>query len=110
MTKYRNKKVTLDGMTFDSKAECRRYQELQILARAGHITDLSRQASFILAPGAIVGGKAKRALIYRADFVYQDSKSGARIVEDCKGVMTQAFRIKQHLMKTVLGIDVLITK
>ena len=31
MSKYRNKRVTLDGIHFDSLAEARRYGELKLL-------------------------------------------------------------------------------
>ena len=32
--KYRNKKTTVDGVTFDSAKEARRYQELRLMTRA----------------------------------------------------------------------------
>ena len=41
--KYGNKKTQFAGLTFDSKAEARRYGELQVLERAGRIFNLRRQ-------------------------------------------------------------------
>ena len=50
MRKYRNEKTVVAGLTFDSKAEARRYGELQLLERAGRISDLRRQVPIELAP------------------------------------------------------------
>jgi len=109
-SKYRNSKVTLDGETFDSHAECRRYQQLRLWASVGEISELTRQVSFVLAPAAIVGGKPKRSLIYRADFQYIDHGTKELVVEDVKGALTEAYKIKRHLMKTIHGIDIRETK
>ncbi len=49
MTKYKNKKVVLNGITFDSQKEARRYRDLSLLERAGEINDLELQKAFILA-------------------------------------------------------------
>ncbi len=108
VAKYRNKKTEWNGETFDSKAECRRYQALIIAQQAGHITDLTRQVSFVLAPKTVIDGKTKRALVYRADFSYL--QNGKKVVEDVKGVLTAVYIMKRHLMKTIHGIDILETK
>lgn len=50
MSKYHSKKITVDGETFDSKKEYRRYRELLLLERAGLITNLQRQVKFLLIP------------------------------------------------------------
>jgi len=102
--KYGNRKVVLDGESFDSMAEAKRYQELMILAKAGKIDDLTRQVSFVLAPKTVIQGKAKRSLIYRADFAYVEN--GSKVVEDVKGKLTEGYKIKRHLMKTVHGIEI----
>ena len=49
MTKYKNKKVVLNGITFDSQKEARRYRDLSLLERVGEIQDLQTQYSFVLA-------------------------------------------------------------
>ncbi len=107
-SKMRNQKTTsAGGIKFDSKAEAKRWDELLLLMRAGHIKDLSRQVPFILAPAVDLGeARKKPALRYVADFVYFDSKTGARVVEDVKGMATDAYRIKRHLMATVHNIIV----
>lgn len=104
--KYRNAKVTVDGVTFDSKGEQRRYVELCQMQAAGIIADLKQSVDFVLAPACYLGGKAKKpALRYRADFTY--TEGGALVVEDFKSPATLAnpvYRIKKHLMMTVHGI------
>lgn len=48
--KYGNRKVALDGITFDSKKEAQRYTELKLLEKAGKITGLQLQREFELIP------------------------------------------------------------
>lgn len=104
--KYNAKPQVVDGINFDSKREARRWIELQIMARTGAVTDLERQVTFILAPSVRIAGekRARPALRFKADFRY--IYHGATIVEDAKGYSDTAFRIRQHLMKSVHGIDV----
>ena len=114
-TKYANVKTTVGELKFDSKAEARRYNDLVMLQKAGHIAGLTLQVPFVLAPSVKLEGapRAKPALKYVADFVYSDIDAGKIIVEDVKSPATRnlpAFRIKQHLMKSVHGIDIRLTK
>ena len=102
--KYGNKKVEVDGEKFDSKKEFARYQQLQMMERAGEITDLKRQVKFELAPAVIIKGKKRPPLAYIADHVYV--QNGQKVVEDVKGMVTKEYRIKRHLMKSVHGIDI----
>ena len=107
--KYRNTKTVLDGITFDSKREAARYQELKALAARGVIEDFRHQAPFVLAPGVRFSGekRAKPALRYVADFAYK--LDGRLVVEDVKSKVTAgaaAYRIKRHLMLSVHGIEV----
>ena len=85
-SKYRNVRIVVDGHTFDSKAEARRYSELKIMRQAGEIKDFGLQPSFPL-PGGIR---------YRPDFIVC-GKDGTVWVEDVKGVETKEFKIKQKL-------------
>lgn len=48
--KYGNRKVVVDGITFDSEREAHRYTELKILEKAGKITGLQLQREFELIP------------------------------------------------------------
>ncbi|MEJ7806010.1 MAG: DUF1064 domain-containing protein [Telluria sp.] len=106
-SKYRNRKVTVGGVTFDSAGEQRRYAELCLLQEGGHIAFLTLGQYFVLAPACHLGGKSKKpALRYKADFTYVED-DGTLVVEDFKSPATLAnpvYRIKKHLMMTVHGI------
>ena len=104
--KYGNTKVTVDGITFDSKAEARRYGELKLLARAGEIGDLELQPKFNL-----YGMGHTRVCSYRADFQYKeiDSHGGPvlnLVVEDVKGVRTAIFALKAKLFRDNYGFEI----
>lgn len=98
--KYGNKKVTVDGIEFDSKKEARRYSELKLLERAGEIQDLQLQVKFELIPKQ----KGERACNYIADFVY--TENGQTVVEDTKGFKTPEYIIKRKLMLERYGIRI----
>lgn len=114
--KYHNKKITRNGITFDSQKEARRYGELLLLARAGVITDLQRQVEFVLIPtqreadtigvrGGVKKGKViELAVKYVADFVYKENNK--TVVEDTKGFKTKDYIIKRKLMLYVHGIKI----
>ena len=105
--KYGNRKVSLDGYTFDSQREATCYRELYLLQEAGEISGLTLQPTFTLADAVRYRGKRQKpALRYRADFEYRDNRTGERVVLDVKGVRTTAFVIKKHLMMSVYGIEV----
>ena len=99
-SKYGAKKTVVDGITFPSKLEAKRYGELRMLERSGAITALQRQVPFDL--------KVNGHLIcrYIADFTYTQTATGEIVTEDAKGVMTPAFRLKAKLMEAVHGIVV----
>ena len=99
--KYNNTKIRVDGRLFDSKAEAARWQELQLLERAGEITELERQVEYELIPKQ----KGERAVKYIADFRYVDHE-GKVVVEDTKGVKTPVYILKRKLMLRVHGIRV----
>lgn len=105
MAKYKNRKTVVDGITFDSKKESRRYQELRLLEQAGEIRDLKLQVKFELIPSQRVDGKVvERACTYKADFVYREN--GEIIVEDAKGFRTPEYKIKRKLMLYIHGIRI----
>lgn len=101
MSKYNNVKVKLDSEWFDSHKEGLRYRELQLLERAGEITDIERQVTYELIPNQ----PGERAVKYIADFRYKN-KEGQTIVEDVKGFKTEVYKIKRKLMKYVHGITI----
>lgn len=102
-SKYNAKKEVIDGITFDSKKESKRYLELKAMEKVGTIQKLQLQVPFIL----IEKSKYGRAIKYVADFVY--IKNGSKIVEDVKGVKTPVYKLKKRLMAEKYGIVILET-
>lgn len=101
MNKYRNKKTIIDGIEFDSKKEANRYWELNLLERAGEITDLELQPKFLLLKSFKKNNKTYRKIEYIADFQYR--RNGKTIVEDVKGKETEVFKIKHKLFEYIYG-------
>ena len=97
--KYGNKKTVVGGISFDSKAEARRYQDLKWLERAGEIKGLKLQPEYELIPPFRKAGHSYRHTVYRADFEYYDVKKGRVIVEDTKGFKTDVYRLKKKLFE-----------
>ena len=111
MTKFGNRKTVVDGETFDSRKEARRYAELKLLERAGEVRNIERQVPFVLVPAQLDerGKVIEHPARYIADFVYND-RAGRLIVEDVKGYKQGAayavFVLKRKLMLKVHGIRV----
>ena len=107
--KYFAKKVRTSTGIFDSMAEYKYWQKLQLLQRAGIITEIQRQVPF---PIIVNGHKITK---YIADFVVTYS-NGITEIHDAKnpyligaGKSTpagQIFRLKQKLMFAVHGIEI----
>lgn len=119
--KYGNKKVTQDGIFFDSKKEARRYAELKMMLRAGLISDIELQKPFELIPAQyepvprygkngkrLTDGKKciEKSCVYKADFVYFDKEKNTLVVEDTKGMRTKDYIIKRKLMLYIHGIRI----
>ena len=106
MNKYRNEKITLDGMTFDSKHEATRWCELKLLERTGAISNLVRQMPITLLPAQRndKGKVIERPVKYIADFMYEEN--GQTVIEDAKGVKTKEYIIKRKLMRWIHGIAI----
>jgi hypothetical protein len=99
--KYLNTKTKLDGYTFDSLKEQRRYLELLMMQKAGEIRDLEVHPKFRLEV------EGQKVCTYTADFSYTDL-DGNLIVEDVKSepTKTPSYRIKKKLMRAVHGIEI----
>ena len=116
MSKYHSKKTVVDGITFDSLKEARRYVVLKEMENAGEISGLRRQVEFLLIPeqrepdtigkrGGFHRGKIiERKCMYVADFVYL--KDNELVVEDTKGIRTHDYVIKRKLMNYIHGIRI----
>ncbi len=108
--KLKNKRTVIDGITFDSKKEAKRYLELKVFLENGLIEDLETQVTFELIPKQkLSNGKSERAVSYIADFVYQ--QDGKTVVEDVKGYRGGAtyalYVIKRKLMLLRHNIEII---
>lgn len=104
-SKYGSRKVTIDGVTYDSLKEYHRFCDLKLMQRAGIITGLQRQVKYELLPTQRINGKViERPVYYYADFVYKMDRQ--LVVEDVKGYKTPEYVIKRKLMLSVYGIQI----
>ena len=104
--KYGARKVTVDGIRFDSLKEARLYRDLKLMERAGEICDLQLQVPFELIPTQKdeKGKVIERKVVYKADFTYW--QGGRFVVVDAKGVRTKEYIIKRKLMLQKYNIRV----
>lgn len=105
-SKFNAKKISYNGMTFDSRKELERWQTLRLLERAGRITELRRQVKYPLQSAYTNGeGKRIREITYIADFVYRPiNEIGTPcevVVEDTKGYKTDMYRLKNKMFERV---------
>lgn len=122
-SKYGSHKIVYDGITFDSKDEIRRYNELLILKKAGEIHDLKYHEQFELLPAQYEtverygkNGKrlkdglklVERAAVYTSDFSYYLTATGEKIVEDvkCEKTKTEAYVLRRKLVYKIYGIKI----
>jgi hypothetical protein len=105
-SKYRNKKVEIDGIVFDSQKEAAVYSELKTCQRTGEVDKFEMQKRYELIPaqygmknvkGKLVKRCIERAITYLADFVVYFSDGEVSVI-DCKGWKTEVYRIKKKLM------------
>ena len=96
-SKYRNRKVVIDGIEFHSIKEGKRYLELQLWVKAGVISDLKRQVEYLL----IEGNDTEQPTRYFADFTY--IQDGLLVVEDVKSVITR--KKPDYIIKLKLMLD-----
>lgn len=107
--KYKNTKVVVDGIKFDSKKEAARYTELKMFEEIGAISNLELQKEFTLIPNQKIGGKvAERAIKYKADFCYTANDTGEYVVEDVKSEFTKTkeYILKRKMMLYFHGIRI----
>lgn len=123
-SKYNNKKVEFDGLTFDSKKEFQRYRFLTEAQDAGLIKHLMRQVKFELIPAireeyeeqlktktVIKTRTLQKAITYTADFKYYNVETDEWVVEDVKSspkqsALDKSYILKKKMMFAINGIKV----
>lgn len=115
--KYRAKRTTVDGITFASKKEATRYQELRLWEKSGGIRNLRLQPRFVLSvDNALYPENDQGRMIelgsYVGDFAYEecDHANGHRgwkdVVEDVKGFRTPLYCWKKKHVEAQFGITI----
>jgi hypothetical protein len=80
--KYRNKKVTMGGVIFDSKKEAKIIYDLQQRQDRGEIKNLKLKPKFVIIPKT----KTERKAVYTPEAEYQEN--GKKIVIEVKSQIT----------------------
>lgn len=108
--KYGAKKVTIDGIKFDSKDESIYYLVNFYKQKEG--ISMEMQVPFILQDKfrRDIDGKLIREIKYIADFVFYDSTRTILKVVDVKGMILPEFRIKAKLFEARYGMPITIAK
>lgn len=96
--KFGNRKTVVDGITFDSRAEAKYYEQLKWLKKAKQINDFKLQPKFLLQEAFKKNGITIRKIEYKADFEIHNLDGSVEII-DVKGVETEAFKIKKKLFE-----------
>ena len=86
-SKYKNNRVRVDGILFDSQLEADYYSDLKLQLKMGTIRGFCRQPEFVLQEGF---GDV-RPITYRPDFIVFNF-DGTYDIVDTKGFETQEFR------------------
>lgn len=94
--KFKNKKIIIDGIKFDSKKEGYYYVYLKELEKTNKISNLQLQVKYELQPKFKYDNKTYRAITYIADFAYKEN--GKTVVIDVKGFKTDVYKLKKKLL------------
>lgn len=105
--KYKNTKIEIDGVTFDSKREANRYGELKLQEKAGLIRDLKLQPKFLFEfEGRKVLIRSEhykngRQASLKLDFQYFDLVRDKTVYEDVKSpaTRTQAYTLRKAMLE-----------
>ena len=95
-SKYGAKKITIDGITFDSKDEGRYYLYLKDLKAKGEIVNFELQPKYELQPSFKKYGKTHRAITYAPDFLIYHLNGTEELI-DVKGMSTQQGEMRRKL-------------
>lgn len=96
-SKYKAKKVVVDGIVFDSKKEANYYCELKMLKMGGVVKSFECQHKFVLQDKFKYQGKTERAITYIADFVVEYADGHVEVV-DVKGMRLDVYKLKRKLL------------
>ena len=95
-SKYGNKTKVYNGLQYDSKAEARYAQELQLRQKAGEIKEITPQFRLSLDVNGF------HICNYIADFMVV-LRDGSMEIHEVKGFYTDIFRMKWKLTEALYG-------
>ena len=102
--KYGAKKTLVGDINFDSKKEAGRWMELQLLERAGVISELQRQVKIdLMGQHGPLLTRTGRKMRFTVDFAY--TEKGAVIYEDVKGYATRDYEVRVAAARA-MGLEV----
>ena len=105
--KYGAKKTQVGEITFDSKKEAQRYMELQLLERAGEITNLRRQVKIdLIGQYRPMYTRTGRKMRLTVDFAYVEDN--IEVLEDAKGMWTRDFEVR-YAVAIAMGLNLRVT-
>jgi len=96
-SKFKNKKVIVNGIQFDSIGEGLRYSELAWALDKNLISDLRIKTKYPLLINGI------EVCYYEDDFSYMITYVGLRTIEDYKGRRTGLFNLKKKMFEAQYG-------
>ena len=96
MTKYNASKESIDGITFDSKAEAEFYRFLKTLESEGAITSIKVHPKYVLQKSFVSDIRNERAIIYEADFEIVGFNGNVEVI-DIKGMATPEAKLKRKM-------------
>ena len=102
--KYGAKKTVVGDIKFDSKKEANRWIELQLLERAGEISDLRRQVKVeLMGQYRPLLTRTGRKMRMTFDFAY--TENGVEVLEDTKGMPTRDYEVRVAVARA-MGLEV----
>lgn len=96
MSKYKSQKITIDGITFDSKDEALYYTYLREQKAKEKILNFELQPKYTLLPSFKKNGKTFRAVTYTPDFLIYHLDGTMELI-DVKGFSTQQGELRRKL-------------
>ena len=96
--KHGNKKITVDGVTYDSIKEANYHQELYRRLQAGEVERIIYHPRFDIVVAGVYIGK------YTADFKFYDLTTQQEMIVDVKGPSTRkntAYRLRKKLVEAI---------
>lgn len=105
--KYGAKKTQVGEIKFASKKEALRWMELQLLERAGEISNLRRQVKIdLIGQYRPLYTRTARQMRLTVDFAYIEN--GVEVLEDSKGVWTRDFEVR-CAVALAMGLNLRVT-